>query len=266
MMATLAGSAMFPTFVPMQPTGSPRFNLPGFPSYFGGKGAPATVRRIINLLPPHAVYIEPFLGSGRVMRHKRPALRASIGFEVDPALCEAWRAAAPPDVHVVQADALEHLERFVCQLYARGLAPSELVVYCDPPYLLHTRRDGAPVYHREWGDEEHMRFLLLVMRLTCRVIVSHLPCEEYATALHAWHTFTFQNATRRGLQTEQVWCNFPPGPELHEFTFIGKDFRERERIKRQLAIVRRRFEALPLPARLALLAMLQARDIGEFTR
>lgn len=266
MVASLAGSAMFTTFVPMQPSGSPRFNLPGFPSYFGGKGAPATVRRIINIIPPHAVYIEPFLGSGRVMRHKRPAPRASIGFETDPALCAAWRAAAPPDVQLVEADALEHLERLVFELYALGLDPSDLVIYCDPPYLLHTRRDTSPVYHREWTDADHMRFLILVMRMRCRVIVSHLPCEEYATALAGWHTFTFQNATRHGLQTEQIWTNYAPGPELHEFTFIGNDFRERERIKRQLAIVRRRFAALPPPARLALLAMLQAHDIGEDTR
>lgn len=243
--------------------GTPRFELPGLRSYYGGKGAMATVRRIINLLPPHAVYVEPFLGSGRVLRHKAPALRASIGMETDPSLCERWHQVAPADVHVLNCDALAHLERLIVALITAGAMPAEIVVYCDPPYLMHTRRRRGAVYHREWTDEDHIRFLLIALRLPCRVIVSHLPCPEYAEAFHDWHTFTFLNNTRRGQQLEQLWCNFEPGPVLHESTFIGENFRERERLKRQADLITRRFDALPLPARIALLARLQARTPSD---
>ena len=244
-------------------TGKPRFILPGITSYFGGKGAPATVRRIINALPAHHVYIEPFLGSGRVLRHKRPAPGGSFGFETDPALCATWHTCAPVDVHIVNTDALTSLEPLILALMEAGCPPEQIVTYCDPPYLMHTRRSSNLVYHREWCAEDHVKFLLLARRLPGRVLISHLPCAEYATALADWHTFTFLNSTRHGLQTEQVWCNFTPGPELHEYTFIGRDFRERERFKRQFAIIRKRFHALPPAARIALLGMLDAHDHSD---
>lgn len=36
----------------------------------GGKGR--VFRQLISLMPPHEVYIEPFLGGGSVMLHKKP--------------------------------------------------------------------------------------------------------------------------------------------------------------------------------------------------
>lgn len=41
--------------------------------YLGGKSQAGTYQRIINLIPPHDVYIEPFLGGGAIARLKRPA-------------------------------------------------------------------------------------------------------------------------------------------------------------------------------------------------
>ena len=40
--------------------------------YPGGKAGAGVYQTIINLMPPHDVYIEPFLGGGAVMRLKRP--------------------------------------------------------------------------------------------------------------------------------------------------------------------------------------------------
>lgn len=52
--------------------------------YPGGKNGAGVYQRIINLMPPHEVYIEPFLGSGAVLAHKRPAL-VNIGIDLDQA-------------------------------------------------------------------------------------------------------------------------------------------------------------------------------------
>jgi len=41
--------------------------------YDGGKGAMGCAQWIINQIPPHRVYIEPFLGGGAVLRLKAPA-------------------------------------------------------------------------------------------------------------------------------------------------------------------------------------------------
>lgn len=245
------------------PPGRPRFAVPGLEQYFGSKGSQGTFHRIINALPPHDVYIEPFLGSGRIFRIKRPAVLRSIGLELSAQVAGYWRGCCPPGYHVEQANAFERLPQLIGELQAEGIDPLRVVVYCDPPYLIGTRRNPVPTYDHEFTEAGHTAFLAMVHALPCRVLVSHLPCEMYATALRAWHSFTFNNTTRHGLQLEQVWCNFPPSPELHEYTYIGSDFRERERIHRQYDIILRRVAALPASARIALRAMLDARDIGE---
>ena len=51
--------------------------------YPGGKAGAGVSQRIINLMPPHETYIEPFLGDAAVMRVKRPA-KLNIGLDLDP--------------------------------------------------------------------------------------------------------------------------------------------------------------------------------------
>lgn len=57
--------------------------------YPGGKSGPGVYHRLINLMPPHQTYIEPFLGGGAIMRLKRPA-RYNIGIDLDSRVIEAW--------------------------------------------------------------------------------------------------------------------------------------------------------------------------------
>jgi hypothetical protein len=49
-------------------------------TYPGGKNGAGVYQRIINLMPPHRVYIEPFLGGAAIMRLKRPA---ALNFGID---------------------------------------------------------------------------------------------------------------------------------------------------------------------------------------
>ena len=41
-------------------------------TYPGGKRGAGVYQTIINLMPPHDVYIEPFWGGGAIKRQKRP--------------------------------------------------------------------------------------------------------------------------------------------------------------------------------------------------
>ena len=237
--------------------------------YEGGKNGHGVYHRLINRMPPHEVYIEPFLGSGALMRLKRPA-HLNIGVDLDPkALEKAVPPALSPSVAISAAPvATVELRR---RRSARLALPDPLVqfgvgrsrfelfqhdgiaflesyaftglelVYCDPPYVISTRsktKHGCGGYLRyrfEMADVDHRRFLRAIQDLPCRVMVSGYDSPMYQAALKTWIHSTYQDMTRKGLKTESLWCNFEPPEELHDYSYAGKDYRDRERIKRLVA-------------------------------
>lgn len=74
--------------------------------YPGGKAGDGVHQRIISLMPPHEVYIEPFLGGGAILRHKKPA-RRRIRVDRDAAALAAARTAfADGAVRCIEGDGL----------------------------------------------------------------------------------------------------------------------------------------------------------------
>lgn len=55
-------------------------------AYPGGKNS--VYQKIINLIPPHRVYIEPFMGSAAIARNKRPAQENYL-IDLDPEVVKA---------------------------------------------------------------------------------------------------------------------------------------------------------------------------------
>ena len=64
--------------------------------------------------------------------------------------------------------------------------------------------------------------------IAAEMVISHLDDE-----------FRFQGTplrrTRGRPAAELVWCNFPRPTELHDYRFLGDNFREREHLKRMKA-------------------------------
>ncbi|HDH11789.1 MAG TPA: hypothetical protein ENG83_06285, partial [Nitrospirae bacterium] len=79
--------------------------------YPGGKGQYGIYQKIINLMPPHEVYIETHLGGGGVMRNKHPAMR-NIGIELDPKTIRMWDNYNEIDIELIQADAVAYLKSY----------------------------------------------------------------------------------------------------------------------------------------------------------
>jgi DNA adenine methylase len=135
------------------------------------------------------------------------------------------------------------------------------LVYCDPPYLHSTRRDPG-LYRYEMTDYQHEALLAVLLRLPCLVCISGYWSELYADTLRTWRVCSFQAQTRRGVVTEYLWCNYPAPTALHDYRYLGKDFRERERIKRMTTRWIDRLQAMPILQRQALLAALAQVDNG----
>lgn len=205
--------------------------------YPGGKGR--CYRQIIGQMPAHATYIETHLGGGAVLRAKRSADR-TIGIDVDPAVITAWQAR--PDLELVQDDACSFLRAF-------AFCGNELI-YADPPYLASTRR-RARVYRHDYTEDHHIELLTLLTTLPCAVMVSGYPSDLYDTMLAGWRRMEFVGDSHVGARTEVLWLNYPAPAELHDHSFLGRDFREREAVRRRRRTILRRIDGLDDPERQA---------------
>lgn len=215
-------------------------------AYTGGKGR--VYQQIINQIPPHDTYIEAFLGNGSVARAKRPA-RRTIGIELNPAVLAAhWRGDELPDLTVVCGDVFALLASYRWQ--------GGEFVYLDPPYLAETRSSQRSLYQCELQTtEEHAALLELVRQLPCPVAISGYWSEMYARELASWRTVTFMTTKRSGARAEEwLWMNYPTPLELHDYRYLGDDYRERERIKRKRERWAERLRRQPDQERYALLA------------
>lgn len=218
-------------------------------SYPGGKEGPGVWHRIVNLMPPHEVYVELFAGGGAVLRNKPPAPR-SIALDVDAgalaALEERMRAERPLDVvEFLELDALAWLRTTSCS--------SDMLLYADPPYPLSVRRSDRVRYARDLTDDEHVDLLELLTTTGARAMVSGYRCPIYDAWLSAWHRVDYKAMTRGGYTVdESLWLNFPPPAALHGYDRVGADYRERERIKKKRRRWLAMFSAMPEHERAAI--------------
>jgi DNA adenine methylase len=215
--------------------------------YPGGKGK--CYQQLVNLMPPHQVYIESHLGGGACMRHKRQAL-INIGIDRDERLIQRWRLTQPIGCALVVDDAASFLGTY-------SFAGDELV-YADPPYVPTTRR-RASVYRFDYTLDDHIRLLEVLTTLPCMVMISGYESELYSQRLAAWRRVTFTAMSHRGPRLECVWMNFPEPLRLHDTRFLGETFRMRQNWRRKHQRLLRRFEGMKGPERQHLLSVLSDR-------
>jgi DNA adenine methylase len=202
-------------------------------AYPGSKAQAGTFQRIIGQMPPHSVYVEAFFGSGQIFWRKRPAAHSVI---IDKRAGLLVKASAEPGVRAIPGDAISLLPELAL--------PAGALVYCDPPYVLSTRKHRV-YYDHEMTDADHVRLLAVLQGLKCNVMLSGYPSELYRPYLQDWRCCRYQARTRGRTVTECLWCNFPEPFELHDWRYAGKDFRERLGLKRLAARWLARLEGMP---------------------
>lgn len=227
--------------------------------YPGGKGGAGVFQTIINLIPPHRVYIEAFAGGANIYERKSPAA-SSILIERDPV--QAGNLASTiygnvdtrsgASVGVIHGDALDVLRNWTWE--------GGEFVYLDPPYVLSTRTKKS-IYAYEMTDAEHRELLALLALLPSGVkfMLSGYrnPIYDTAARIYGWHRVDFQAMTRGGVRTESVWMNYEAPAVIADYAYVGKDFRERERIKRKTARWIKRLEQLPAIERASLFSAMR---------
>lgn len=219
-------------------------------SYFGSKATSGLCQPIIAMMPPHDTYIETHLGGGAIMRRKPPALY-NIAIDLDPETLRTFECDYP--VEKVQGCAHEFLSAYT-------FSGRELV-YCDPPYLHYTRTSKRR-YRFDYTEQDHIELLELLKKIPCSVMLSGYPSVFYDELLTDWGSLELQVMNQGGVRTEKLWFNFTPD-RVHWPRYAGKNFTDRQRIKRKAETWGRRYHALPRAERLAVLSSIMAVEARE---
>lgn len=219
-------------------------------NYFGSKATSGLCQPIIAMMPPHDTYIETHIGGGAIMRRKPAALR-NIAIDLDPEALKAFACDYP--VEKVQGCAHAFLSAY-------PFSGRELV-YCDPPYL-HSTRTSNRRYRFDYKEQDHFNLLALLKKIPCSVLLSGYPSRLYDQLLTGWGSLELQVMNQGGVRTEKLWFNFTPD-RVHWPRFAGRNFTDRQRIKRKAETWGRRYRALPRAERLAILSSIMAVEAGE---
>ena len=179
---------------------------------------------------------------------RKPAALCNIGIDRDARALAAFEC----DYPVQRIHGCAH--RFLAEYDYRG---SELI-YSDPPYLLHTRTSRRR-YRFDYEEADHVELLELLKTLPCQVMLSGYPSALYDERLKGWRSVRWQVMNQGGVRTEKLWFNFVPD-RVHWASHAGRNFTDRQRIKRKAASWGARYAAMPPAERLAVLAAMMATD------
>jgi hypothetical protein len=132
------------------------------------------------------------------------------------------------------------------------------LIYADPPYV-RSLRLKARIYRYDYDLGQHIRLLHVLKSAKCRVMISGYQGELYERELRQWRHISFSVQSHAGSRTERVWMNFDPPAELHDGSFMGSTFRERQTMRRRQLRLLRRFEQMESTERQHLLSLLSKR-------
>lgn len=215
-------------------------------SYFGSKATSGLCQPIIAMMPPHDTYIETHLGGGAIMKRKPPALH-NIAIDRDARALGNFEC----DYPVQRVHGCAH--QFLAGYDYRGYE----LVYSDPPYL-HSTRTSKRRYRFDYKEADHIELLELLKTLPCNVMLSGYPSALYDDLLDGWGSLELQVMNQAGVRTEKLWFNFTPD-RVHWASYAGKNFTDRQRIKRKAANWGKNYKA----ERVAVLAAMMAVEAEE---
>jgi len=235
-------------------------------NYNGGKSGSGTYQQIINLIPPHGIYLEPFAGHGGIFRKKRYAA-LSILNDLNKEVTDRWLKLKIPDCIVyenLQQGYLFEKESKPIVIVKNGsyekvldkfINNPQAFIYIDPPYVMNARKSQQRLYKFEWEtDDQHIELFSKIDNAVSAVMISSNINPLYESMYKHWHCHKFKSMTRAGMADEIIYMNYKPPEVLHDVQYLGNNYRQRDNIKRKMKRWRERLQRLPQQEKIALLS------------
>jgi len=199
-------------------------------NYPGGKNGSGVYQNIINLIPPHDIYIEGFLGSAAILKNKKLAL-FSICLDLNDKCLDAGRALDLSGCTFIKQDAISFLKSFLQISSILKCFGADPFIYLDPPYPVEVRRSEKKIYKYEFSTRDHSELLYVARSAKVPVMISSYKNKMYDHYLHDWNRVDYPAVTRKGAVVESVYMNYDQPKILHDDRYLGKNFREREKLR-----------------------------------
>jgi len=143
---------------------------------------------------------------------------------------------------------VENLDAEYCLVkYESFFTYFNTVIYSDPPYPLKSRKKQRKVYKNEMTDLQHIELIkMLKSYQNVKFLISTYPNSIYQEMLKNYRMIEYYSQTRKGLALENLYMNYEAPSQLHDYSFLGNDFREREKFKAYADNFLRKFREFPL--------------------
>lgn len=231
--------------------------IPELKRYNGCKGGNGVYQQIISVIPPHKILIIPFLGHCGIVRNIKPC-ETLIAFDIDSKVTDAWKkyliqdllynfdgsktklvktslskGMLPRTIHIINGDSIHFLFELYEGKNELNINITETVVYLDPPYPLNAVKSTKKLYKNVLADYRHETLLnLLNLMPKLRSVISTYENDLYTEKLQDWNRLDFSAGTHNGKAIETLYYNYSlENGKLHDYRYLGKDYKDRERIK-----------------------------------
>lgn len=149
--------------------------------------------------------IKCWMGFGCGNRWKN-GYRRGLG-PTSPNPAKAWSEL--PETLIYAAERLKNaqIENTDAINLIKALRGKETFIYCDPPYLMGTRKKY--LYNNEMVDSEHERLLDALLESSCKVMISGYENQLYDERLKSWRKVSKKTTAECSLpRTETIWMNY----------------------------------------------------------
>ena len=206
--------------------------------YIGNKNIPGVLELLVNNLPKSQRYFSLFFGSG--------------GFETSKYTDDAYFICSDKNKDCKKYESnTAVLEYFDYQyLIDDFVFTADDFVFADPPYTFSSRRSCRKYYKYEFDDNDHLKFLNSMRCLNAKIMITHPKCKKYNDILKNWIKIPFEYQTRKGIFKDCLWMNYRTSDiELLNYDALGKNFIDRQAIKRQRKNIINKFENMDIHIR-----------------
>ena len=214
--------------------------------YNGGKNGDGMYQRIINLIPPHKVWVEACAGSAAITR-KIYAAAQSFVIEIEPLQAGKLKKELKDRAVVINSDFMTEIGRIVP-------AGIDTFIFADPPYLKEVRTSQKDIYKIEWDTNDHRHFINWLKEREEKIMITHPVCDMYLYQLAHWNKIEYTYMSRGGLRNDCIWYNYTTPEKLHDYSYAGSTYTDRQRIKRKINREIEKLSMLPGIERNAIIA------------